>query len=119
MSASASSVAPAVIGYVEAVTEAAALGWVWTPGSDERLAVELRRGEETVSRATADELRDDLGRSGIGDGRHAFTLPIPDALRPNRADLRVFALRGGEAVPLDAPPSPDPTVSRLVQLQRG
>lgn len=109
-----------MVGYVEAVTETAALGWVWRPGLQERLTVELRLGAQTVAHCVADGMREDLARSGIGDGRHAFTLPIPSEVRPRASELRVFAVREGEAaVALDAPPPPDATGDRLAQLQRG
>ena len=82
---------PAVTGYVEALTATAALGWAWTPGQAEPLKVELRLGAQVVAEAVADGLRPDLARSGIGEGRHAFTLKTPEALRPRLAELRVFA----------------------------
>lgn len=109
-----------VVGYVEAMTETAALGWAWRPGLQERLAVELRLGARTVAQGVADGMREDLARSGIGDGRHAFTLPIPDEARGRASELRVFAVRDGEAaVALDAPPAPDASADRFAQLQRG
>ncbi len=113
-------VGPDVTGYVEAVTETAALGWVWRPGLDDRLTVELRLDEQTVAQACADGMREDLARSGIGDGRHAFTLHIPEAMRSRASELRVFAVRDGEAaIALDAPPAPDVSADRIAQLQRG
>ena len=110
-----------VTGYVEAVTETAALGWVWQPGSSDRLTVDLRLSEQVLSQACADGMREDLARSGIGDGRHAFTLPIPEGLRSRANEMRVFVVReGGPAIALDAPPAP-PVVNadRLTDLQRG
>jgi hypothetical protein len=109
-----------VVGYVEAVTEIAALGWVWRSGLNERLIVELRLGEQTISQACADGMREDLARSGIGDGRHAFTLPIPESMRSRANELRVFVIREGEAaIALDAPPPPDASADRIAHLQRG
>ncbi len=121
MSAEQAAAAPSsVAGYVEALTATAALGWVWLPGRDDRLAVELRLGAAVVAEAIADEMREDLARGGIGDGRHAFTLPIPEALRSRLGELRVFACpEAGSAVPLGAPPRQDGVAERLVQLQRG
>ncbi len=109
-----------VVGYVEAMTGTAALGWAWCPGFSERLSVELRLGDRTVGQSRADGMREDLARSGIGDGRHAFTLPIPDALRARIGELRVYVVRdGSEAVALDAPPPPaDANADRLLHLQR-
>ena len=111
-----------VVGYVEAMTDTAALGWVWRPGLNERVTVELRFGEQTVGQARADGIRDDLARSGIGDGRHAFSLSIPDAMRSRLTELRVFAVReGGAAVMLGAPPviAPEAAGGGLVAIQRG
>lgn len=109
-----------VTGYVEAITETAALGWVWQPGSSDRLTVELRLGEQVLAQASADGMREDLARSGIGDGRHAFTLPIPEAMRSRANDMRVFVIReGDDAIALDAPPPPVASVDRLADVQRG
>ncbi len=109
-----------LVGYVEAITSSAALGWVWRPGVRDRLAVELRAGDMTVARAVADGLREDLARSGIGDGRHAFTLPIPEQLRSRIAELRVAVVgEDGETVLLDAPPAPATDADGLNGLQRG
>lgn len=112
--------APAVAGYVEAMTATAALGWVWTPGQAAPLPVELRLGPEAVSHAVADGPREDLARSGIGDGRHAFSLPVPDALRNRLAELRVVARTpDGAVIPLGSPPAEDGVGERLAQLARG
>lgn len=109
-----------VTGYVEAVTETAALGWAWRPGSSDRLTVELRLGEQVVSHACADGMRADLARSGIGDGQHAFTLPIPETMRSRASDMRVFViLEGDTPIVLDAPPPPVASADRLADVQRG
>ncbi len=113
-------VSPAVAGYVEAVTANAVLGWAWVAGQPDRLRMELRLDAVTVAEAAADELREDLARNGIGDGRHAFTLPVPEAHRPRLAELRVFAcLPDGKAVPLGTPPVDGGLEERLQALQRG
>jgi hypothetical protein len=109
---------PGVVGYVEALTETAALGWAWRPGLKERLTVELRLDAKIVAQCVADEMREDLVRGGIGDGKHAFTLPIPDEVRSRASELRVFVRDGEAAVALDAPPAPDASADRFAQLQR-
>ena len=111
---------PAVTGYVEAITATAAMGWAWTPSQAEPLTVELRLGAEVLVQAVADGLRPDLARSGIGEGRHAFTLKIPEAVRGRLAELRVFVRTAdGAAVPLGSVPAEDGVAERLVQLSRG
>lgn len=120
MSAAAGKPGGALAGYVEAITESAALGWVWRPGASDRLTVELLLGERTVDRAVADGLREDLARGGIGDGRHAFTLPIPDDLRTRTGELRVAVVdEDGTTTLLDAPPAPAANADAVGGLQRG
>jgi len=109
-----------VTGYVEAVTETAALGWVWQPGSSDRLTVELRLGEQVLAEACAEGMREDLARSGIGDGRHAFSLPIPETMRSRASEMRVFVIhKDNAAIALDTPPSSVAGVDRLADVQRG
>ena len=108
-----------IVGYVEAVTDTAALGWTWRPGTDAKIVVELRLGAQVIAKSLADGLREDLAQSGIGDGRHAFTLPIPETVRSRSSDLCVFAIgEGGVAVALSSPPGPDSSADRLGSLQR-
>lgn len=111
---------PAVTGYVEAITGTAVLGWAWIPGQAESLTMELRLDGQVVATALASELRADLARSGIGEGRHAFTLPIPEAARGRIAELRVLARAGdGPAVPIGSPPVEDGLTRQLAELQKG
>ena len=108
-----------MVGYVEAMTDSAALGWTWRPGSSDRLTVELRLAEQTIARTTADGLREDLARSGIGDGRHAFALPIPDELRSRSSELRVVAIgEDGTTVVLEKPPTPATDAGGLANVHR-
>ena len=110
----------AVTGYVEATTAATVLGWAWKPSHEAPLTIELQLGGETVSETVADQLRDDLARSGIGTGRHAFVLPVPEAYCDRLSELRVVARTpDGAAVPLGAPPKEDGVVEVLTRLQRG
>ncbi|MBR0650224.1 hypothetical protein GXW78_11165 [Roseomonas terrae] len=67
-------------------------GWVWNAAApQERVAVELRLGSATVFRTQADFARPDLAKAGIGDGCHAFEIPLePDWIR-RRTELSVVA----------------------------
>ena len=112
--------ASTVTGYVEAITATDILGWVWIPGEVEPLTVELRLAQQVVAEAVADKMREDLARSGIGSGRHAFTLPVPESVRPHLAELRVYArTKESKLVPLGAPPVEDGVTERLANIQRG
>ncbi len=112
---------PDVTGYVEAVTTDRMLGWAWAPHAPElRAMIELRLGDEILARATADQSREDLARSGIGDGRHAFDLAIPESVRGRTGELAVFARAGeGEAVPLRAPPAAEALSDQVARVLRG
>lgn len=65
-------------GHVDAVLGTTIKGWCWHPHDPGR-ALQVRAlvdGRE-VACADADEARGDLVNAGIGDGRHAFSLPMP------------------------------------------
>ena len=71
-----------------------------------RAMIELRLGDEIIARAVADQPRPDLASNGVGDGRHAFEIAVPNDYRARIAELRVFARSGdGEALPIGAPPA--------------
>lgn len=78
-------------------------GWAWNATlPQERLAIELRLGTATVFRTQADFARPDLAKAGIGDGCHAFEIPLePDWIR-RRAELTVVA-RAGDGTELAVP----------------
>lgn len=87
-------------GLVDNATSTRLFGWAWNaarPG--ERVVVELRLGEETVASTVADRDRRDLAKAGIGDGRHAFELPLKPEWVERRAELAVAvrAADGAEA----------------------
>ena len=110
-----------ITGYVEAATETTVLGWAWSPRRPElRVTVALMLGNETILSMLADLPRDDLARNGVGDGRHAFSLAVPQALRPRAAELKVVGrLADGEPVPLGPTPPSETVSARLDRLQRG
>lgn len=109
----------AVIGYVEGLSGQEVVGWVWCPGHADRLNVELRLAEQIIGHTVADQSRDDLARSGIGDGRHAFTLSVPEQASGRLAELRVLAFPiEGPPVTLEPPPTA-PASAVLAPLQRG
>src|SRR6185312_3910535 len=111
---------PGVAGYVEAATADRLLGWAWSPSKpEERVAVEVLLGDAVVARCTADGLRSDLASAGIGDGRHAFDIQLPEEVRGRIAELRVVARRqDGAVLPIGAPPAAEPLSSQLERVLR-
>lgn len=68
-------------GYFDCVAGRDVCGWVWDRGQPMQ-PVEARvfiNGIQ-VCAALADHYRPDLQAAGIGDGRHAFFIPLPDEL---------------------------------------
>lgn len=110
---------PEVVGFVEAVTDARVLGWAWAPRSPATpVTVELRLGDHVIAEAASDLPREDLARNGVGDGRHAFDVSVPEAHRGRASELTVHArLTGGEAVLLGTPVPAGGVGERLDQLQ--
>lgn len=110
----------AVVGYVEALNGQQALGWVWCPGHADRLKVELWLAGQVVGQGVADQNRDDLVRSGIGDGRHAFALDVPAHASGQLSELRVLAYPlEGPAVTLEPPQAAPLASDTLAPVQRG
>ena len=68
-------------GYLDGVEGRRQHGWAWDrnrPG--ERLEIFMRIDGSTVASRTADRARIDLRSNGIGDGRHAFEIDIPEGI---------------------------------------
>ncbi|MBR0681721.1 hypothetical protein GXW74_14600 [Roseomonas eburnea] len=77
-------------------------GWAWNAAApQERVAIELRLGSATVFRTVADFARADLAKAGIGDGSHAFEIPLEPEWAQRRSDLAVVARAAdGTEVPM-------------------
>jgi len=79
-------------GLVDNATPDRLYGWVWNASEpDERVTVELRLGSEVVFRTAADFARPDLAKAGIGDGCHAFEIPLQPEWIRRRAEIAVLA----------------------------
>ena len=93
---------PEVQGLVDRALPDRLYGWAWNasdPG--ERVAVELRLGDAPVARATADLARHDLEKAGVGDGRHAFELPLEAEWTRRASELSVVVRTAdGVATPI-------------------
>lgn len=82
-----------VRGVIDSVTPDRLYGWAWDHGHPtHRVPVLLRIAGRTVAEGVADMLRADLAKAGIGDGFHAFELPLDADMRDRMADVTVVAL---------------------------
>jgi hypothetical protein len=81
-----------VRGVIDNVTPDRLYGWAWDFGHPaHRVRVLLRIAGETLAEARADGARPDLAKAGIGDGCHAFELPLRPEWRDRLAELAVVA----------------------------
>lgn len=96
--------APALHGRLEAVRDGHAEGWVLDPlDPSRRLEIEILCDGQLQGRCAADIHRPDLAEAGIGDGRHAFSLPLGPALFDGRTRW-LSAREVGSGLALDGSP---------------
>jgi hypothetical protein len=68
-------------------------GWAyWPERPTEHVKLAFYDGERFLGSATANRMRSDLARHGIGDGSFAFNLPLPASFadgKPHLLDIRL------------------------------
>jgi GT2 family glycosyltransferase/glycosyltransferase involved in cell wall biosynthesis len=91
----------ALQGYIDEVSSRRITGWVWNPQQPySSIELELVDGDTRLARVTADHYRSDLRQVGIGDGRHAFLVPLGEELLPSaRNVLHLRCAETGMEVP--------------------
>jgi len=96
-----------IVGYIDGIGAHRVAGWAMNRSRpDERLVVRLSLDGEPIGEATADRSRQDLARSGIGDGTYGFEI-APTRAVPHGDRIRIAAVAfragadDGAAVPLE------------------
>jgi hypothetical protein len=106
-------------GWIDLVDSDVIAGWAWDESTpDEAVEVAVFDGDRCMAVVPASEFRGDLVAAGIGDGTHAFFLPVGEGLRDGRShqisarivgsDYRL----GGDPPPLRCAPLADPDADR-------
>jgi len=76
---------PIFEGYHDITDCKVILGWAWDKNRpDEPIQVDLYDGDSLVATVTAGDFRQDLLATGHGDGKHAFTYPVPPRLKDGK-----------------------------------
>ncbi|MFD1139520.1 putative Ig domain-containing protein [Larkinella insperata] len=71
-------------------------GWVWNRDKvNTPVAVEILDGSAVIATILADGFRQDLLNAGKGNGKHAFTFPIPDWMKDGRSHPLSARVAGG------------------------
>lgn len=97
-----------VTGRVDAIDGGRLFGWAFDPAAaGQRLKVRVLLDGAPVAEAVADRNRPDLKRNGIGDGKHAFEIALPEAVQKRSRDLVVMAITPDGAGHALRVPQPD------------
>jgi hypothetical protein len=75
-------------GTLDSADDRQIAGWAWDwnqPNSP--IAVDIYDGDALLLKVTAGQFRQDLREAGIGNGKHAFSLPTPPRLRDGRVHV--------------------------------
>src|SRR5438132_7589764 len=88
-------------GYIDEVKPTGIKGWAWNPQRpSERIRLELIEGDVRLATAIANEDRPGLVLSGIGDGRHGFSIVLdPERLSAGIHILHLRSTDTGSEVP--------------------
>ena len=88
-------------GYVDEVNSERIKGWIWNPLEPQaRIELEVLDGDVPLARIVANQFRSDLRDAGVGDGQHAFTVPLGDGLLPGaRHVVHLRLAQTGEELP--------------------
>src|SRR5262245_50426121 len=80
-------------GRVDAIDQGRIFGWAFDPmAPDQRLTIRVLLDGKAIAEAVADRNRPDLRRNGIGDGKHAFEVALPELVQSRASELVVVAL---------------------------
>lgn len=87
--------------YIDEANRDGITGWIWRPDRPEQhILVDLIEGDTRLARVAANQFRADLRHAGIGDGRHAFAIPLGAAVLPGpRHVLRLVCADSGAELP--------------------
>jgi hypothetical protein len=97
-----------VNGRVDAIDQGRVFGWAFDPAEPHRrVAIRVILDGKTIAEAAADRDRPDLRRNGIGDGKHAFEIMLPEPAVSRSADLVVVAVNGPDNEQALRVPRPD------------
>jgi membrane protein involved in D-alanine export len=105
-------------GSHDTATAEAVTGWAWDQHQpDEPVRVDVFDGLKKLATVPADQFRADLRRAGRGNGRHAFSYPLPAALRDGKQH-EIWVKIAGTNQTLNNTPKPL-LVANLVEAVNG
>ncbi|MDQ0560086.1 hypothetical protein QO004_001868 [Rhizobium mesoamericanum] len=95
-------------GRVDAIDMGRIFGWAFDPmAPDQRVTIRVLLDGKVIAEAVADRNRPDLKRNGIGDGKHAFEIALPNPVQSRANDIVVMARNGSGSEQALRVPQPD------------
>lgn len=88
----------AIRGHVDIAQDGQILGWAWDDAAPaQQLEILAQANGKTICSCRASVFRQDLVNENIGNGRHAFCLPIPD-LTQRQNLIRIIEAQSGQEI---------------------
>ena len=85
-----------IFGEAHCDNEGVLHGWCWNPVTPTaRIRVELLVRGQSLRTAVASRFREDIRERGMGDGYHAFSLPLPSVVLVGGAHASLRAAESG------------------------
>lgn len=70
-----------VIGFIDSISGSRVAGWAWNrQRPEDKLTVEIRLDNQPIATVTANGVRDDLARAGMGDGMYGYEAQLPEQI---------------------------------------
>lgn len=103
-------------GRVDAIDGGRLYGWAFDRSQPEaRIGITVSLGTTLLVEVKADKLRSDLRRNGVGDGQHAFDIPLPEEALARQRELSIVAISPtGEERVLYAPTLDEQAAEALI-----
>ncbi|NCC84811.1 MAG: tetratricopeptide repeat protein [Clostridia bacterium] len=109
---------PKVKGFFDGVFEGKAGGWVFRPDQPgQALTIEILHGDTVVACGLANLFRDDLLKAGVGNGCHAFSIPV-DQTRHGVVGFQAREQSTGKKLPMSTPVT-DSTPAGFLPVEEG
>lgn len=92
-------------GHLEKMDCNGIAGWAWNPKQpDYVVRLDVYDGSKLLGTIRAGEHRNDLEKSGVGNGKHGFVFPVPPSLRDGKPH-RIWVRHSGTANDLEGSPT--------------
>ena len=102
-------------GALDGVYDETLYGWARYLGSEERVEVQIYHADRLLGSVVADQYRPDLEAANLGDGRCAFSWPIPEEYRDGSPHTLLIMTPDKDLIAQCSftTPEPDPEMGRI------